>query len=39
MALAIGDQKAIPQSLWTVFNRTGTTHLMSICYLLKHKLV
>lgn len=30
VALAIGDQKAMPNALWTVFNRTGTTHLMSI---------
>ncbi len=30
VALAIGDQKAIDGALWTVFNRTGTTHLMSI---------
>ena len=30
IALAIGDQSAIPQSSWEVFNRTGTTHLMSI---------
>ena len=29
-ALAIGDQSAVPQQQWTVFNRTGTTHLMSI---------
>ena len=29
-ALAIGDQKAIPGSLWQVFAKTGTTHLMSI---------
>jgi competence protein ComEC len=30
VALAIGDQKAIPQSTWTIFNRTGTNHLFSI---------
>ena len=30
IALAIGDQKAIHGDLWTIFNRTGTTHLMSI---------
>lgn len=30
VALAIGDQKAIDGDLWSVFNRTGTTHLMSI---------
>ncbi len=29
-ALAIGDQKAISGSLWQVFAKTGTTHLMSI---------
>lgn len=29
-ALAIGDQRAIDADLWTVFGRTGTTHLMSI---------
>ena len=29
-ALAIGDQRAIPGSLWQVFAKTGTTHLMSI---------
>lgn len=29
-ALAIGDQRAIPAGQWQVFNRTGTTHLMSI---------
>lgn len=29
-ALAIGDQSAVPQQQWTIFNRTGTTHLMSI---------
>ena len=29
-ALAVGDQKAVQGELWTVFNRTGTTHLMSI---------
>lgn len=30
VALVIGDQKAINGDLWTIFNRTGTTHLMSI---------
>jgi len=30
VALAVGDQKAINGDLWTTFNRTGTTHLMSI---------
>lgn len=29
-ALAVGDQRAIQGDLWSVFNRTGTTHLMSI---------
>ena len=29
-ALAIGDQRAIPDTQWTVFNRTGVTHLVSI---------
>jgi competence protein ComEC len=29
-ALVVGDQKAVQGDLWTVFNRTGTTHLMSI---------
>ena len=30
VALVIGDQRAIHGDLWTTFNRTGTTHLMSI---------
>lgn len=30
VALAVGDQRAINGELWTTFNRTGTTHLMSI---------
>ena len=30
VALAIGDQRAIPESQWAVFNRTGVTHLVSI---------
>jgi competence protein ComEC len=30
VALAIGDQRAIDAPLWQLFNRTGTTHLMSI---------
>jgi len=30
VALTIGDQKAIQGDLWNTFNRTGTTHLMSI---------
>lgn len=30
VALAIGDQRAIPEAQWRVFNRTGITHLVSI---------
>ncbi|MGZ5041283.1 MAG: ComEC/Rec2 family competence protein, partial [Usitatibacter sp.] len=30
VALAIGDQRAIPESQWVVFNRTGIAHLVSI---------
>jgi competence protein ComEC len=30
VALAIGDQRAIAESQWTVFNRTGIGHLVSI---------
>ena len=30
IALAIGDQRAIPPEQWQVFNRTGVTHLVSI---------
>ena len=30
VALAIGDQRAIPGAQWTLFNRTGVTHLVSI---------
>ena len=30
IALAVGDQRAIPGEQWTVFNRTGVSHLMSI---------
>ncbi len=29
-ALAIGDQRAVPESQWRVFNATGVTHLVSI---------
>src|SRR6185436_18319986 len=29
-ALAVGDQRAISQSQWQVFTRTGVNHLMSI---------
>ena len=29
-ALAIGEQRAIESDHWNIFNRTGTTHLMSI---------
>ncbi|MEO5764447.1 MAG: DNA internalization-related competence protein ComEC/Rec2 [Casimicrobiaceae bacterium] len=30
VALAIGDQRAIPETQWLVFNRTGVSHLISI---------
>jgi len=30
VALAIGDQSGIDERLWTVFNRTGTGHLVSV---------
>ncbi|HEY0846305.1 MAG TPA: DNA internalization-related competence protein ComEC/Rec2 [Noviherbaspirillum sp.] len=30
VALVIGDQRAIPQSDWQIFNRTGIGHLISI---------
>jgi competence protein ComEC len=30
VALVIGDQRSIDQSEWTVFNRTGVSHLISI---------
>lgn len=30
VALAIGEQRAIPEAQWLVFNRTGITHLISI---------
>jgi competence protein ComEC len=30
VALAIGDQDAIPSAQWTLFRHTGVTHLMSI---------
>ena len=30
VALAIGDQRAIPETQWLVFNRTGIAHLVSI---------
>ncbi len=30
VALAIGEQRAISESQWLVFNRTGITHLISI---------
>ena len=30
VALSVGDQRAIDGDLWNLFNRTGTTHLMSI---------
>jgi competence protein ComEC len=30
VALAIGDQRAIPETQWLTFNRTGIAHLVSI---------
>jgi len=30
IALAIGEQRAIPEAQWRTFNRTGVTHLISI---------
>ena len=30
IALAVGDQNAIPDAEWTLFRTTGVTHLMSI---------
>ncbi|HZQ60436.1 MAG TPA: DNA internalization-related competence protein ComEC/Rec2, partial [Casimicrobiaceae bacterium] len=30
VALTIGEQRAIPEAQWLVFNRTGITHLISI---------
>ena len=30
VALAVGDQQAVPRSQWDVFARTGITHLVSI---------
>ena len=30
VALAVGDQRAIEQSDWEVFNRTGISHLVAI---------
>ena len=30
VALTIGDQRAIPESQWKAFSRTGITHLISI---------
>jgi competence protein ComEC len=30
VALAVGDQQAIPREQWTLFSRTGVNHLMSI---------
>lgn len=30
VALAIGDQKSVNGDLWTIFNRTSTTHLFSV---------
>ena len=37
VALTIGDQRAIPESQWRVFNRTGITHLISISGLARHR--
>ena len=30
IALAVGDQRAIPEADWNLFNRTGISHLVSI---------
>ncbi|WP_301102095.1 DNA internalization-related competence protein ComEC/Rec2 [Propionivibrio sp.] len=30
IALTVGDQRAIPNAQWTIFSRTGITHLVSI---------
>jgi competence protein ComEC len=30
VALTIGEQRAIPEAQWRIFNRTGITHLISI---------
>lgn len=30
VALAVGDQRVIPNAQWKIFNRTGITHLVSI---------
>lgn len=30
IALTLGDQRSIPAAQWTLFNRTGVTHLVSI---------
>ena len=30
IALTVGDQRAIPNTQWQLFNRTGVTHLVSI---------
>ncbi len=30
VALTIGEQRAIPEAQWQIFNRTGITHLISI---------
>lgn len=30
IALTVGDQRSIPNAQWTIFNRTGITHLVSI---------
>lgn len=36
-ALVIGEDSQISQPDWDIYLRTGTNHLMSISYLLKHK--
>ena len=36
-ALVVGDDSQISTDDWAVYLRTGTNHLMSINYLLKHK--
>ena len=35
VALAVGDQRAIPREQWQVLTRAGVNHLMRIKYLLK----
>jgi len=38
-ALTIGDGSSITQNQWDVFRKTGTTHLVVICYLLKRIII